>query len=302
MQRTAMLEMLSALRTTPTQALEVETYLLPTHLRLLQRGREVITRLQTLPDTHPATGIVEKARITKVGRKRRKRVPNRKNIENAQRGTSGKNGDYQHVPGGPVGGHAAGTRQRQYQQRHGGRGTDEGDHGPRNRDLHRCVRKNGSLGAAVVILDHDGMVYETRPIAVGPESQWTVPAAELIAIYYAIELAIHIQRTSGAPQPKRYTIFSDSWTGLQAIAHPHGRRTQVTQEIYILARRAKLEHHAHIKLRWIQATAESKEAKKWIGLPKHREPRPQPQILQTGNPDPDNDHLSQRHIRSQRTH
>ncbi|GAA92634.1 hypothetical protein AKAW_10748 [Aspergillus luchuensis IFO 4308] len=52
-QRTALIRILSAFRTVSTAALEVETYILPTHLRHKQRGQVASARLSTLSDDRP---------------------------------------------------------------------------------------------------------------------------------------------------------------------------------------------------------------------------------------------------------
>jgi hypothetical protein len=42
--------------------LEVESYLLPTHLRLKQRGQTVTARFSTLPADHPVYGVISRAK------------------------------------------------------------------------------------------------------------------------------------------------------------------------------------------------------------------------------------------------
>lgn len=60
-QRTALIRILSALKTVSTPALEVESHVLPTHLRLKQRAQIVAARLSTLPKDHPAHAVVVRA-------------------------------------------------------------------------------------------------------------------------------------------------------------------------------------------------------------------------------------------------
>lgn len=52
-QRTLLIRILSAFRTVATSTLEVEAYVLPTHLRLRHRAQRTIARLHTLPRDHP---------------------------------------------------------------------------------------------------------------------------------------------------------------------------------------------------------------------------------------------------------
>ncbi|GCB25864.1 probable RNA-directed DNA polymerase from transposon X-element [Aspergillus awamori] len=68
-QRTALIRILSAFRTVSTAALEVQSYILPTHLRLKQRGQIVAARFSTLPDDHPVHQVTSRAkeRSTYIG-------------------------------------------------------------------------------------------------------------------------------------------------------------------------------------------------------------------------------------------
>ncbi|KAJ5340123.1 reverse transcriptase [Penicillium brevicompactum] len=52
-QRNVLIRILSAFRTVATATLEVEAYILPTHLRLRHRAQHTIARLHTLPRDHP---------------------------------------------------------------------------------------------------------------------------------------------------------------------------------------------------------------------------------------------------------
>ena len=62
-QRTALIRILSAFKTVSTVALEVESHMLPTHLRLKQRAQILVARLSTLPNDHPARAVVERAKL-----------------------------------------------------------------------------------------------------------------------------------------------------------------------------------------------------------------------------------------------
>ena len=61
-QRTALIRILSAFRTVSTAALEVETYILPTHLRHKQRGQVASARLSTLSDDRPIHEVMRRAK------------------------------------------------------------------------------------------------------------------------------------------------------------------------------------------------------------------------------------------------
>lgn len=62
-QRTALIRILSAFKTASATALEIESYMLPTHLRLKHRAQILAARLSTLPHDHPARTVVERAKI-----------------------------------------------------------------------------------------------------------------------------------------------------------------------------------------------------------------------------------------------
>ncbi|KAG2001218.1 hypothetical protein GB937_010390 [Aspergillus fischeri] len=61
-QRSALIQILSAFQTVATTTMEVETYMLPTHLRLKQRAQNVIVSLCTLPRDHPVREVLSRAR------------------------------------------------------------------------------------------------------------------------------------------------------------------------------------------------------------------------------------------------
>lgn len=52
--------------------------------------------------------------------------------------------------------------------------------------------REGHLGAAVVALDNDQRVIESRQVQVGPIDRWSVHVAELISIFYAISIVLKI--------------------------------------------------------------------------------------------------------------
>ena len=60
-QRTAMKAILGTFRTTATSALQIETSLPPTHLRLRNRVLQSWARMQTAPETHPINAAIRRA-------------------------------------------------------------------------------------------------------------------------------------------------------------------------------------------------------------------------------------------------
>lgn len=67
-QRAALIRILSAFRTVSTQALEVESYTLPTRLRLKQRAQLTAASLSTAPEYHPIHEVMARARARSTHR------------------------------------------------------------------------------------------------------------------------------------------------------------------------------------------------------------------------------------------
>ena len=251
-QRPAMIKILSAFRTAATQALEVETYLLPTHLRLAQRAKDVVTNLMTLPETHPIARSLNRAIKLRSHPKHTARTPIQRAVKTLSEDQLEAVEAINTCPSPP------------WQEPPFARICAETDPRAAREEVLRVMQnpdtaiytdasaKEGNLGAAVVMLDANDTVYRARQITVGPDRKWNVPSAELIAIYYAVDLAIHEQRTSPNPGNRTYTIFTDSRAGLQALANPLRKPgSQITQEINDIARLAKDRYHIHLNLRWI---------------------------------------------------
>ena len=77
--------------------------------------------------------------------------------------------------------------------------------------------KGNQLGAAAVSLDHNRQITGSRQISIGSMEHWSVYAAELMAIYYAIGLVFQLARkkhaTTTATQGPAI-ILSDSMSAL----------------------------------------------------------------------------------------
>ncbi len=251
-QRPAMIKIISAFRTVATQALEVETFLLPTHLRLAQRAKDVVTNLMSLPETHPIAHLLSRAIKLRSLSKHTARTPiqravktlNEDQLEAMESINTCPSPPWQESPFTRI---YADTDPRTAMEE-----VSKVMRDPTNAIYTDASAKDGYLGAAVVMLDTNDSVCRARQITVGPDWKWNVPSAELIAIYYAVDLAIHEQRTSPNPGSRTYTIFTDSRAGLQALASPLRKPgSQIIQEINDIAHFAKDRHHIHLNLRWI---------------------------------------------------
>ncbi|KAJ5135375.1 uncharacterized protein N7515_004653 [Penicillium bovifimosum] len=74
-QRASLIRTLSAFRTVATTTLEVEAYILPTHLRLRYRAQRTIARLHTLPRDHPIWSALSRAQKRRDNMRSRYRFP-----------------------------------------------------------------------------------------------------------------------------------------------------------------------------------------------------------------------------------
>lgn len=110
------------------------------------------------------------------------------------------------------------------------------------------------LGAAAVALDPGGDIIQSRQISVGSMEYWSVYAAELMAIYYAISLVYQISRkkqeaegTSREPA----TIFTDSMSALQAIANSWNRSGQRIIQAILQSARESNTRGVPLRLQWV---------------------------------------------------
>jgi ribonuclease HI len=91
--------------------------------------------------------------------------------------------------------------------------------------------QHNELGAAAVAaLDHNQKILHSRQIYFGSMEHWSVYAAELMAIYYAISLAYQIameNQNTPAIELEPATILSDSMSALQAIGNMQNKSGQL---------------------------------------------------------------------------
>ena len=85
-----------------------------------------------------------------------------------------------------------------------------------------------NLGAAAVALDKDNNIIQSQQICVRSMEYWSVYAAELMAIYYAVSLVLQSAMTNNnsITQHEPTTILSDSMSALQAIANLRNKSGQ----------------------------------------------------------------------------
>ncbi|KAJ5593504.1 hypothetical protein N7537_010408 [Penicillium hordei] len=87
--------------------------------------------------------------------------------------------------------------------------------------------QEGHLGAAAAVLSDSLETIDSIQVQVGPMGRWSVHAAELIGIIYAINIinkvALRHWRTSHT-RVRSATILSDSKSALQAVQNPRTSR------------------------------------------------------------------------------
>ncbi|KAI3028789.1 hypothetical protein CBS147347_3630 [Aspergillus niger] len=114
--------------------------------------------------------------------------------------------------------------------------------------------KENQLGAAAVALDRNRQITGSRQISIGSMDHWSVYAAELMAIYYAIglvfQLAQKVHATTTATQDPA-TILSDSMCALQVIADSWNKSGQrIIQAIHQSAAELKARG-IPLRLQWV---------------------------------------------------
>jgi ribonuclease HI len=113
--------------------------------------------------------------------------------------------------------------------------------------------KQNHLGAAAVTLDDNKNIVESRQVDIGPRNHWPIHAAELIGIYYSIELTktCSLGNQCAATNRPLVTIISDSQSVPKAIANPAKRTNQ--QIIYAIFRAANnlKTQGISLRLQWI---------------------------------------------------
>ncbi|KAI3043038.1 hypothetical protein CBS147353_11848 [Aspergillus niger] len=254
-QRSALIRILSAFRTIATATMEVETYVLPTHLRLKQRVQEVIVKLCTLPRSHPVHDVLSRAR------RRRDNVGARCRFPLAE---SMKTMKLEQLDGLET---IDLTLMTLWEATPFVETDIESDRDKAQEKATALLAspsaviytdtsgKKGILGAAAVIVDRGQAVAETRQVSIGSMTNWSVHAAELIGIFFAISLALKIARRRPAatttPEDETATILCDNTSALQAIRKPRRRSGQRIIHAILQAASELKARGVPLRLQWI---------------------------------------------------
>jgi ribonuclease HI len=207
-QRTAMKAVLSTFRTTPTTALEVESGLMPPHLRLQSKILRSYTRFTTLPPSNPVNACLKRASTSTS----RIHISPLEYLTRTFSDYTPSSMETIHpyvrppwwIPNTNI---EISSNKKEAKQRH-----DEAVHDPNT----ICIYTDGSgidgqIGAAAVCQT----TSVTRKQYIGTESSHNVYAAELAAIKLAVDIVQAAPRTYD-----KCVIYTDSQPAIKATAKP----------------------------------------------------------------------------------
>ncbi|KAJ5876421.1 reverse transcriptase [Penicillium soppii] len=228
-QRTVLIRILSAFRTVATATLEVEAHILPTHLRLRYRAQRTIARLHTLPRDHPIWNALARAqnRRNNVGSYARFPLAEAMKTMDVDRLNELEIIDPRPLP--PWRSDAF----TEIELEHDREIARERAEAVRNTSdivvYSDASGREGHLGAAIVALNDDDEVTESQQIQVGSMDRWSVHVAELIGIFYAVNIVFklaHQRSIIGNSRHATATILCDSKSALQAIQNARNKSGQ----------------------------------------------------------------------------
>ncbi|CEL10491.1 Putative Reverse transcriptase [Aspergillus calidoustus] len=220
-QRTALIRILSAFRTVSTPALEAEAHILPTHLRLKQRAQIVAACLSTLPKDHPAQSVVARAATRSAHLKSGHRFPLAETLRTMETDRLRTLETIDPTPQPPWQTPAFAEIDIEPDREKAKDKALARLNGTGIAIFSDTSGQRNELGAAAVLLDQSHQILQARQISIGSMEHWSVYAAELMAIYYAISLAFSTamkNQNTPATEINLVTILSDSMSALQAIA------------------------------------------------------------------------------------
>lgn len=255
LQRTALIRILSAFRTVSTDALEVESHMLPTRLRLKLRAQTTAARFNTLPDDHPVRGIMKRAmeRSTHIYSMARFPLAETMRTMDLRRLQALETIDPRPL---------APWRAQPFvevdiepdREKAQARALARQKSATSITVFSDASGKQNQLGAAAVALDCNLQVLKSRQISIGSMEYWSVYAAELMAIYYAIGLVFQLaqrNQRSAETNHEPATILSDSMSALQVIKNSWNKSGQcIIQAIHHSAGELKARG-IPLRLQWV---------------------------------------------------
>ncbi len=253
-QRTALIRTLSAFKTVSTPALEVEAHVLPTHLRLKQRAQMVAARLSTLPKDHPANAVVARATTRSTHLKPDHRYPLAETLRTMEPARLRALETIDPSPQPPWQTPAFAEIDIEPDREKAKGKASATQNGAGTAIFSDASGQHNELGAAAVALGPNHQILQSRKISIGSMEHWSVYAAELMAIYYAIGLAFSIamnSRNAWATERETVTILSDSMSALQAIASTRNRSGQRIIQAITQSARELEARGISLRLQWV---------------------------------------------------
>jgi ribonuclease HI len=253
-QRTALLRVLSAFRTVSTLALEVESNMLPTRLRLKQRGQIVAASLSTLPESHPVHGVIKRARIRSTHIGTGSRFPLAETMRTMDLARLQALEKIDPTPLAPWRTPAFTEIDIEPDREKAKENASARQKAASVTVFSDASGQQSHLGAAAVALDQDGNITQSRQISVGSMEYWSVYAAELMAIYYAISLVYQISQTKQealGTGREPATILTDSMSALQAIANSWNKSGQRIIQAILQSARELNTRGIPLRLQWV---------------------------------------------------
>ncbi|KAF7118717.1 hypothetical protein CNMCM5793_008337 [Aspergillus hiratsukae] len=253
-QRVSLIRILSAFRTVATTSLEVEAHVLPTHLRLRYRAQKVIAKLHTLPHSHPIRSALSRAqkRRNNIGTSSRFPLAEALKTMNLERLDELETIDPSPLPPWrtePLTEVEIGSdRETAVERAEATRSTSDivvySD----------ASGREGHLGAAIVALNNDLQVVESKQVQVGPMDRWSIHTAELIGIFYAISMVLKVARQFSNRFERSHkiaTILCDSKSALQATQNVRNNSGQrIVHAIHQAATEIRVAGIA-LRLQWV---------------------------------------------------
>jgi ribonuclease HI len=259
-QRTVLIRILSAFRTVATATLEVEAHILPTHLRLRYRAQRTIARLHTLPRDHPIWNALARAqnRRNNVGSYARFPLAEAMKTMVVDRLNELEIIDPRPLP--PWRSDAF----TEIELEHDREIARERAEAVRNTSdivvYSDASGREGHLGAAIVALNDDDEVTESQQIQVGSMDRWSVYVAELIGIFYAVNIVFklaHQRSIIGNSRHATATILCDSKSALQAIQNARNKSGQRIVHATLCAATEVQTIPITLRLQWILGHCEN---------------------------------------------
>ncbi|CAG8068633.1 unnamed protein product, partial [Penicillium nalgiovense] len=253
-QRTVLIRILSAFRMVATATLEVEAYILPTHLRLRHRAQRTIARLHTLPRDHPIWSALSRAqnRRNNVGSYARFPLAEALKTMDVDRLNELETIDPRPLPPWRK---DAFTEIELEPDRETAR-----ERAASAKDTSDIVvysdasGREGHLGAAIVALNDKDEVTESQQVQVGSMERWSVHVAELIGIFYAVSMTFklaHQRAIVGNQRQATATILCDSRSALQATQNVRNRSGQRIIHAILQAATEIQARHVALRLQWM---------------------------------------------------